>query len=75
MTEKPDWVIHSREKVAQETDYAASIHYSVLISIEEAETEAEKEALRASKGNEAWQNRWFTVHSEAAWYTRHPEVK
>jgi len=73
--EKPDWVTQTREEVAQEEDYAAGIHYSIIVLIEEAETEAEKETLRARYGDEAWQDHWFKKHSESAWYIRNPEVE
>jgi len=32
---KPDWVTQSREEVALAEEYAASIHYAVMIALEE----------------------------------------
>uniref|UniRef100_A0A6M3MAX8 Uncharacterized protein n=1 Tax=viral metagenome TaxID=1070528 RepID=A0A6M3MAX8_9ZZZZ len=32
---KPDWITQSREEVARAEEYAASIHYAVMIALEE----------------------------------------
>lgn len=60
--QKPDWVTQSREEVAEEELYAASIH---LTYIELLKTDP----AWAIYGDTAWHERWLTKHTEAAWYT------
>ena len=69
---KPDWVTQSREQVAVEEEYAAGIHYAWMIAIEEGSMTDEQIAVG---GNYEHHEHWWRKHQEAAFYTRHPEVK
>lgn len=60
---KPDWVTQSRRKVAEEEIYAASIHYSVMVALEEGKVTPE------NWGSYEWNERWYRKHLEAAYYT------
>ena len=68
--EKPDWVTQSRKKVAEEEEYAASIHYAWMIAIEEERMNEEEIAIG---GDYAHHEHWWLKHMEAAWYIRNSE--
>lgn len=70
--EKPDWITQSREAVAQEEEYAASIHYAWMTAIEEGKMTEEEISIG---GDYAHHEHWYLKHMESAYYTRHPEVK
>ena len=59
----PDWVTQSREKVAEEELYAASIHLTYMELVTEDPVKWEL------YGSYEWHERWYKKHTEAAWYT------
>lgn len=60
--EKPDWVTQSREEVAEEEIYAASIHYTYMQFLEEGDM------TYIDMGDWDWHDHWYRKHMEAAWY-------
>ena len=64
--QKPEWVTQSREEVADEELYAASIHYAWMIAIEEGGMASFEIAIG---GDYAHHEHWWIKHQEAAWYT------
>jgi len=60
----PDWFIHTRDEVAEIELYAASIHYTWMVAIEEGRmTEVEI----AIGGDYPHHYKYWQTHQEAAW--------
>lgn len=62
---RPDWVVQSREEVAEAELEAASTHYAWMIAIEEERMTPEEIAIG---GNYERHEYWYQKHMEAAWY-------
>ncbi|MBA7522491.1 hypothetical protein ES705_14610 [subsurface metagenome] len=63
----PDWIQHPREEVAQAEEEAASTHYTLMQLIEDGWQPG------GAYGDWEFNNYWYQMHLEAAWYIRNPK--